>query len=103
MSDTTTKAADLRPLYEGDVMGTKLFVTVYAATCNGLDVLAWEARRNAGRVDLGLCVFAGRWRDGAWRSRTGRPNDADLRALAKHLRALEASRSIVAPPDDVRT
>ena len=98
-----TDPADLRPVFEGDVVGTKLFVTVYAATCNGLDVLAWEARRGAGRVDLGLCVFAGRWRDGAWRSRTGRPNDADLRALAKHLRALEPPRPIVAPPNADRT
>lgn len=91
-----TDPADLRPVLEGDVVGTKLFVTVYPAVRDGLDVLAWEVRRGAGRVDLGPCVFAGR-------SRIGRPNDADLRALAKHLRAMEPPRPIVAPPGDDRT
>lgn len=75
-------------MFEGNVAGSKLWVTVYRAAHGAFEVLAWEVRRAGARVDLGACVFAARWRNGGWRSRVGVLPDGDLRAVTRCVASL---------------
>lgn len=84
-------AEDLRPVFEGFVAGTKRFVVVYRAVGGALDVLVWDARRVGVKVDLIACPFAGRLREGSWRSRVGVLPDAEAKAITKALGGIAAS------------
>jgi len=83
--------ADIRPVFEGFVAGSKRLIVAYRAAKDRLDVLAWDVRRAGAAVDLLACPFAGRLRSGSWCSRIGALPDVELKAIAKALEGHGAS------------
>jgi len=82
------------PVAEGAHDG--LWLVAYAASCGGLDVMAYRYRRDGAAVDLGACVWCGRVREGRWSGVIGEPRASVLASAWRWVQA-SALRSAATP------
>ena len=82
------------PVAEGAHDG--LWLVAYAASCGGLDVMAYRYRRDGAAVDLGACAWCGRVRDGRWSGVVGEPRASVLASAWRWVQA-SALRSAATP------